>query len=227
MGTQPELRWYESTAGFNSTERDRLFPLTASLSVERADVYEDLRQFVAEYEPRDTLSRLQIAMICHYLRDVILSRVDRGSMLNSLEVRCPFLDTELVRLMMSMTLELKLRGRRGKWILKRLAAKYLPRAIVERRKQGFRAPVAQLLRRELREFVLDTLSPSAIKRHGMFDPPFINRLLDEHLEGRADNQKQIWSLLCFHIWLNQISSVSSGSLAEDVACYEFAHSATA
>jgi asparagine synthase (glutamine-hydrolysing) len=225
MGAPPELRWYESTAGFNSAELVELIPSSASAGPGGADVYDDLRRFVAEYEPEDTLSRVQLGMICHYLRDLILSRVDRGSMLNSLEVRCPFLDTELVGLMMSMPTDLKMRGLRGKWILKRLAAKHLPRDIVERRKQGFRAPVARMLCGELREFALDTLSPGAVKRHGLFDHAVVGRLLDEHLNGRADNQKQLWSLLCFHIWLNQVSSVSLGQSAEDAGDFEFAHSA--
>lgn len=205
LGISPELRWYESTGAFNTSERKSLLRGTGIFSLEAEEIYREVSCFVAHSNASTCVSRAQLGMIYHYLRDLILSRVDRGSMLNGLEVRCPFLDTTLVGLMMSMPQSLKLKGRRGKWILRKIASKYLPREIAERKKQGFRIPLGQMLRSNLREFTRDTLSSTSFKTAGLFNAGVVSKLVSDHMSGRRDNQKAIWALLCFQVWLDQLA----------------------
>ncbi len=135
-----------------------------------------------------------------YLQDDILAKVDRASMFTSLEVRAPLLDYRLVEFFFSLPANLRLRGFRTKYLLKRLMADRLPAGIPSRRKQGFAVPVGQWLRRELKPLALDLLSADTLRRQGIFQALAVQRLLADHLEGRADNRKELWTLICFQLW---------------------------
>ena len=135
-----------------------------------------------------------------YMGDDILVKVDRASMAVSLEVRVPFLDHRLVELAARMPLELKLKGRRGKHILKRAMASRLPSSVTRRPKKGFGMPVAHWLKGPWRELLLETLGGGAAARSGWLDQAAVNRLIDEHLSGRRDRRKPLWTLLMFRWW---------------------------
>ena len=135
-----------------------------------------------------------------YLEDDLLAKVDRASMACSLELRTPFLDHRLVEFAAGIPASLKLRHFRLKDILKRAVQPWLPREIVRRQKRGFSVPIADWMRRELRPLVEEKLSPEKLKRHGWFNPVFVRQLLDDHLAGRGDHRKPLWTLLCFQLW---------------------------
>ncbi|MGH7971212.1 MAG: asparagine synthase-related protein, partial [Limisphaerales bacterium] len=80
----------------------------------------------------------------------------------------------------------------------------LPRGILARGKKGFGIPIAKWFRGELRDLLLETLSESAIKQQGIFNPKTTSRLVNEHLEGRKDNRKQLWTLFVFQLWLRNL-----------------------
>ncbi len=135
-----------------------------------------------------------------YMGDDILTKVDRASMAVSLEVRTPFLDHRVVELAARIPFALKLRGRVGKHILKRAIRSHLPKGVTTRSKKGFGMPVAHWLKGPWRELLLDTLGGGAAGRTGWFDQAAVDRLIDDHLSGRRDRRKPLWTLLMFKWW---------------------------
>ena len=130
----------------------------------------------------------------------MLVKVDRMSMANSLEVRCPLLDQELAALAASIPLGWKLRNGRGKDILLRALGDRLPPELLRRGKMGFGVPLAAWFRGPLRGFVRDHLTGSRFLNRGLASPEFVRSLLDEHQQGRRDNQHWLWSLLMLELW---------------------------
>jgi asparagine synthase (glutamine-hydrolysing) len=135
-----------------------------------------------------------------YLPGDILAKVDRMSMLNSLEVRCPLLDTELVDYMATLPVSLKVRGMTTKVLLKRMMAAKLPRGIADRPKHGFGVPVGRWLREDLRDLFADAvLSPDARTREWL-DPATLDAHWKQHQDGIRDNTNQLWSVLMLELW---------------------------
>jgi asparagine synthase (glutamine-hydrolysing) len=135
-----------------------------------------------------------------YMGDDILVKVDRASMATSLEVRVPFLDHRVVELAARMPLELKIKGSRGKHILKNAMSSRLPEAVTARGKKGFGMPVAQWLRGPWKDLLMDTLGSGAAGRSGWLDQSAVDQLISQHLSGKRDRRKPLWTLLMFRFW---------------------------
>jgi asparagine synthase (glutamine-hydrolysing) len=135
-----------------------------------------------------------------YLENDILVKLDRASMMASLEGRVPLLNNDFVEYATHLPLNMKLRGLRSKFLLRRALRGLLPDAILNRPKKGFGIPVAHWFRGPLREQMLSVLSPERIARKGFFDPAVVSSLVSDHLEGRRDNRKQLWTLFAFELW---------------------------
>ena len=157
----------------------------------------------AECPSGELLDRLQHVDATVYLPDDILVKVDRMSMAHSLEVRVPLLDHGVADFVMSLPPSLRLRALTKKYVLKRAMKSILPPEILRRPKRGFNVPVAQWLRRELRDFVADYLSPSMVSRQGYFNPVVIGELVRRHNSGGADYSRNLWGLLMFSMWHEQ------------------------
>ena len=136
----------------------------------------------------------------HYLQDDILVKVDRASMATSLEVRAPFLDVNVVEFLSSLPARYKLRRLTRKYLLRRLMRDRLPPGIADRPKKGFGIPLAKWFRSELRELLLETLDPQRLEREGIFNAAFVQRLVEDHLAGRRDYRKELWTLTVFQLW---------------------------
>ncbi|MBX7148048.1 asparagine synthase (glutamine-hydrolyzing) [bacterium] len=141
-----------------------------------------------------------------YLTDDILVKTDRASMAHSLEVRAPFLDIKLVNFVSQLPYTLKSKGQATKYILKKTVQKFLPSQIVYRPKKGFGIPIARWLKYELKETMLDVLNPQKIDKAGIFNPHAITRLVQEHLQGKKNNRKVLFSLLMFEKWREHYAS---------------------
>lgn len=141
---------------------------------------------------RDTLS---------YLPDDILVKVDRAAMAVSLETRVPFLDHNIIDLAWSMGPGLKIRNGQGKWILRQVLDKYVPRELVERPKQGFSVPIDQWLRGPLKDWASDLIDETRLNREGFFNASEVSKKFGEHLSGDKNCQHHLWGLLMFQSWL--------------------------
>jgi asparagine synthase (glutamine-hydrolysing) len=125
---------------------------------------------------------------------------DRMTMAHSLELRSPYLDHELVEYMAAFPGHLKIRGRELKYVLRRLAADYLPPPIVKRPKHGFMLPVAHWFRNEHYPFIKRHLLDSHFVREGLFRRESVQRLIEEHRNGRVDHHVRLWLLLNLEVW---------------------------
>jgi asparagine synthase (glutamine-hydrolysing) len=148
----------------------------------------------------DPLNQVLLMDMRMYLENDILVKLDRASMMASLEGRVPLLNNDFVAYATSLPLRMKLRGLRSKFLLKRALKGVLPEKILKRPKKGFGIPVAHWFRGPLKEQMLSVLSPERIARKGFFDPAAVSRLIDDHLKGRRDNRKQLWTLFAFELW---------------------------
>jgi asparagine synthase (glutamine-hydrolysing) len=136
-----------------------------------------------------------------YLRDNLLVKVDRATMLSSVEARAPFLDRDVTKFALSLPSDLRVRGLTTKWVLKKAAEKWLPREVIYRRKRGLSVPVAGWINRGLREEVDRLLEPSRLRGRGLVDEPQITALLREHREGHANHAKALWAVVMLEYWL--------------------------
>ncbi len=158
------------------------------------------RRLLEEGRPPDYVSGLQYLDIHHYLPDDILAKVDRTSMLVSLESRVPLLDHVLMEYVATIPTALKVRNGVGKAVLKAAMAEHLPADIVNRGKMGFGVPLATWFRRDLAAYARQLLLEPPARTRGIFAPAGVQRLLDDHQAGRRDHADRIWALLCFEEW---------------------------
>ncbi|ABC29210.1 asparagine synthase (glutamine-hydrolyzing) [Hahella chejuensis KCTC 2396] len=135
-----------------------------------------------------------------YLRDDILTKVDRAAMAVSLETRVPFLDHRVTQLAWRLPLSLKVRDGKGKWILRQVLYKYVPEKLIERPKTGFGVPIAEWLRRDLREWAESLLSPEALSVSDCWNIDVVRGKWIEHVTGRRNWWYEIWGVLMFQAW---------------------------
>jgi asparagine synthase (glutamine-hydrolysing) len=157
-------------------------------------VFSEIDTRAAEAGKVSPIQSLAYQFLTTYLPDDILTKTDRASMFNSLEVRAPFLSRALAEYACRLPTRLKLRGREKKYILKLLACRYLPERIAYRKKHGFAVPIGSLIRTlfwtQCRDVLMSTSNPVA----GWFSRSAIEDLLSEHASGRNDHGKKLWAL---------------------------------
>jgi asparagine synthase (glutamine-hydrolysing) len=193
-------RWL---GAFSREERAKLFIPEVWDEAEKGNEFEDIDRYYGEMDshmPYDELSYVYERM---YMMDQVLVKVDRSSMMHALEVRAPFLDTHVVDLANHMPTSFKFRGFERKYILKKLMEGKLPRDIIYRKKKGFGIPIGAWLRAELSPLVTELLSPESLRRTGLFNERYVEDLIRDHVEGRRDNRKKLWTLMVFMMWWNR------------------------
>jgi asparagine synthase (glutamine-hydrolysing) len=136
-----------------------------------------------------------------YLPDDILCKVDRAAMAASLETRVPFLDHRVAELAWRLPLNMKIRNNQGKWALRQVLYKYVPRELIDRPKAGFAIPVGSWLRGPLKEWAEELLDENRLEREGFFHPKPIRDKWVQHLIGTHDHTSSLWAVLMFQCWL--------------------------
>jgi asparagine synthase (glutamine-hydrolysing) len=204
--SNPDLvvRHHSFFGSFTPREQESL--LTAEVkSNNGADIYAEARKWFEDCDADNLTEKTQFLDVKFYLAEDILTKVDRASMAVSLEVRAPFLDPRVAEFAASLPENYKLNGRTSKFILKKAVAPLLPDFVTKRRKKGFGIPVAAWLKGKLNPLIRELLAPERLKKQGMFNPVFVQKLLAEHEQGRANHYKTLWTLIIFQLWYDNFA----------------------
>jgi len=182
-------------------EMPLLSPEFRATIAESGDPREILLDYFEKAPARDPISQMLYVDTKTYLVEDILTKVDRMSMLTSLEVRVPILDHQFVEWVTALGPEWKMRGGKQKYIFRKLAERVgVPKEVLYRRKQGFALPLVHWMRSELKEMLLTVLLEPRTLQRGYFDPKGVRHLLDEHFSGRRNQSGRLWRLLIFELW---------------------------
>lgn len=200
LAYEPSIRNQIWLGAFGSDEKKTLFTPEVNEALKNEDEFKLIRERWGSCDSSHYLNRIWDLDLRFYLQDDILFKVDRASMANSLEVRPPYLDHELVEFVCSLKPDLKLKGMTTKFILKEAAKGILPDSIIHRSKKGFGIPIAQWIKGDLKEMFTDFLSESQIRKTGFFNPSYTSCLLKEHLAEKKDHRKLLWTLFVFEAW---------------------------
>lgn len=204
-----EMSFYESGARyahsmsflrFTPEAKQRLFTADARARIDDADSVAKILRWFDSGSADELVDRMLFTDLMTRMPDHLLPIVDRMSMAHGLETRPPLIDYRVVELAASIPAEMKLKGRDLKHILKKVAARHLPRELIEREKQGFGFPLGIWLRTDLAWFMRNLFAESRFVAEGWFDGDEIQRLMEEHLAGSANHDFRLWILINLEFW---------------------------
>jgi asparagine synthase (glutamine-hydrolysing) len=200
VGDLPARERYCAMISAFAGAEEILHPDVAALVKDTARRYDAVMD---ELDARHVLDLALFNDLAMYLPDDLLTLTDRISMAHSLEVRVPYLDHELLEFVARMPATLKVRGFRKKWLFRRAVAPWLPVSHLRRPKQGFSIPLASWLRGPLASMLSDLVDSRACRESPWLNRVAVERLVDEHLTGRANHEIRLWAILCFLEWERQ------------------------
>jgi asparagine synthase (glutamine-hydrolysing) len=186
--------------GSFSIEQQQQLLTQEVLNSSDGDIYRGALDLLNLIDTDNEIERMQYLDMNFYMAEDILTKVDRAAMAVSLETRAPFLDPRIAQFAVSIPVEYKLHGRKGKYILKKAVEELLPKQILQRPKKGFGIPIAEWLKGRLNPLLHDMLAPERIKDQGLFRSEYVQKLIDEHEKGAASHHKELWTLLVFQLW---------------------------
>ena len=199
------LKGFESSKRFRHSQWLGSFSISEKKNLWSKDLvfkipHRNTLSVIDDYAKRGSEQELIYMYLKTYLQDDILVKVDRASMMNSLEVRAPFMDVHVVEFLNRLPYDFKLKGFRGKHLLKETMRGKLPPDIIDRPKKGFGIPVSLWLKNELKDLCNDLLSKEDIESQGLFDYNYVEQLKQNHFKGRQNNRKELWNLMVFQLW---------------------------
>ncbi len=157
-----------------------------------------------EVETMSFIEKMMVTDLMTYLPDDLMVKVDRAAMAVSLENRAPFLDHHLIAWMWSLPIDMKIRHRKTKWLLRQVLSRYVPPVLFERPKMGFGIPLDTWLRGPLHHWANRLLDKDHLEQHGFLKSGPILRKWEEHLSGRANHAHQLWTILMLQAWMERI-----------------------
>ncbi len=185
---------------FTQEAKEKLFTSPAKEKINDFDSVQKILKFFDSNNADELVDKMLYTDLMTRMPDHLLMIVDRMSMAHSLESRSPLIDYKVVEYAASIPGDLKLKGKNLKYILKKVASRYLPKELIYREKQGFGFPIALWMRSELAGFLKNLFKQSRFIELGIFDENYVHNLLDEHLSGKKDHNFRIWILLNLEIW---------------------------
>ncbi|MDH3697402.1 MAG: asparagine synthase (glutamine-hydrolyzing) [Flavobacteriaceae bacterium] len=187
---------------WQQAERKKLFREELWEKIQRSPAESQRIEFFTNSNSSDFLFNMQKMDMKSYMVDDILTKVDRASMQNSLEVRVPLLDHEFAELTATIPSELKLKGNSKKYIFKKAMKDHLPESIISHKKQGFSVPLKSWFKDDLKDYVNDRLISTNGPLYDYLEPAYVRKVVNEHHSGMRDFNNKIWSLLFLDLWLN-------------------------
>ena len=209
LGLDDVDAFFLSVSVVDDSTRSSLFSGDLKNSLNGYHASHVLKEHWAKADTTDPLKQAQYADIKTWLPGDILVKVDRASMVNSLEVRAPLLDHRLVEWGVNLPADLKIAGGEKKAVLKKALASFVPHDLLYRPKQGFSVPIDSWFRHQLKDQVRDALTSGRLYDSGLFDDLTITRLLDQHQSGARDHSRALWLLLMFQGFLERDAAFSS------------------
>jgi len=194
--------YLRSYTHYDANELGQLIPDVDMHVVEQLDSYH--ASVMATSHQSDPVNKLCQTDIQLFMTGLNLFYTDRSSMSESIEVRVPFIDRPLLEAGMQLPGSLKFKNGTSKYILKKVAERYLPHDLIYRPKSNFAVPIRRWLANELSEFVGDLLSPTAIKARGWFDPDKVSQIINDHNSGKSDYSARIYQLLTAELWAQKM-----------------------
>ena len=202
LGRRPEdayaLKHVNGT--FEQGAKDRLYSTDFTRSIDGADPLQALREAYRSCRSADPMDRVLYADARVFMIDDVLTKVDRMSMAVSLEAREPLLDHKLLEFAARVPMALKLKDGRTKYLLRKILERRVPKAVVERGKSGFAAPIGDWLRGPLAGMTTELLLDGRLRDRGLFKDTEVRRLWEDHRTRRADHPHRIWQLVMLELW---------------------------
>jgi asparagine synthase (glutamine-hydrolysing) len=190
-------RWMST---FKPAVKDEIYTEDFARSVDRSRALQVLSHWTGKANGIGLLDKMLLADLMTYLPNDLLVKVDIASMANSLEARSPFLDHKLIEFAASLPEGLKMKRLRTKSLLKKVAARLVPKEVIYRPKMGFGVPVGRWFRGEMKPFVREVLLSQRSLERGVVKRGMIERYVEQHTSGEVDHSFQIWTLLMLELW---------------------------
>ena len=185
---------------FTQEAKQKLFTESARNQIEDYDSQAKILAFFDSENVDHLVDRMLYTDLMTRMPDHLLVIVDRMTMSHSLESRSPFIDYKVVEYAASIPAELKLKGNTLKYLLRKVASQYLSQELINRKKVGFGFPLGIWMRTELKTFLKNLFNESRFVELGIFEHSYIQRLLHEHISGKADHNFRLWILINLEIW---------------------------
>jgi asparagine synthase (glutamine-hydrolysing) len=185
---------------FMPEEKEQLFTAKAMNALDDADSIARMQTFFDADNVNELTDRMLYTDLMTRVSDHNLVMTDRMSMACSLEVRSPFVDPQVIEFAARLPTNMKIRRRQLKYLLRKVAARYIPAELVNLPKQGFGFPVGRWMRSDLRKLVISRLANSRFVDAGIFRADYLQRLVQEHMNGEKDHSYRLWLLLSLEIW---------------------------
>jgi asparagine synthase (glutamine-hydrolysing) len=175
----------------------------AFVAAQRSHIADYAAAFFEQCNSASYLEKIMNVDMRLWLPDDLLTKVDRATMAYSLEARVPYLDHRFIEFVAKLDPSLKQHGKTTKYLLKKLAEKYLPNDIIYRSKQGFVMPLSQWLEGGLKTRMEHALSAGGLDKRGLFRDGALQRLLGEHRAGRSNHAGRLWALTVLELWFSR------------------------
>ena len=198
--TERYFRWVTT---FNRDTKKELYTSDFAASVSGQDPLSLLDKWFAKANGTGTLDATLLTDQMTYLPNDLLVKVDIATMANSLEARSPFLDHKLIEFAATLPESLKMSGVGTKSLLKKVAARLVPKEVIYRRKMGFGVPIGKWFRTEMKDFVRSVLLSERSLKRGIVKPDILERYVNEHIAGERDHSFQLWTFLMLELWFQR------------------------
>ncbi len=196
-------RFFRWVSAFDRPAKREMYTADFAAAVSENDPAREIETWLNASNGARTPDPLLLADLMTYLPNDLLVKVDIASMANSLEARSPFLDHKVIEFAASLPAGMKIRGVETKSLLKKVAARLVPKEVIYRQKMGFGVPIGKWFRTEMKEFVREVLLSERAMNRGIIRPEILRKYVDDHIEAKRDYAPRLWALMMLELWFQR------------------------